>query len=90
MESGTNTTFLSLSVALNAVLRGLFVGGGARKQGQAARMVRSLAALYPGRKWVVPQLCPEEYGGFFEQMGLQRAPLHQVQMLCELQGISGA
>ena len=68
----------------NVVLRGLFVGGGARKQGQAARMVRSLAALYPGRKWVVPQLCPEEYGGFFEQMGFQRAPLHQVQMLCEL------
>lgn len=68
----------------NVVLRALFVGAGARKQGQGARMARSLAALYPGRKWVVPQLCPEEYGGFFEQLGFQRVALNQVQMSRQL------
>jgi len=66
------------------IVRGLVVSTGARKQGQAGRLVRSLAALYPARKWIVPQLCPEEYGGFFEQLGFERAPLNQVQMVCQL------
>lgn len=66
------------------VARALFVPAAARGQGQARRLLAALARQHPDHEWVVPQLCPKEYGGFFERLGWERMPLHQVQMECAL------
>lgn len=65
-------------------IRSLVVQPEGRGQGQAAQLLRAAAARYPGRRWVVPALCPEEVGGFFERMGLQPSELSQLQMRVEI------
>ncbi len=62
-------------------LRALIVPTDQRRQGQATRLIHALAARYPGKKWAVPALCPEEYSvNFFEKIGFTREPLNQFQM----------
>jgi ribosomal protein S18 acetylase RimI-like enzyme len=64
-------------------IRAVVVEPEARGQGQAARLLDALMARFPGKKWSVPALCPEEMGGFFEKLGLERGDLSQLQMALE-------
>jgi len=42
-------------------------------------------ATFPGKRWGVPALCPEEMRGLFERVGFEREPLTQFQMALEWQ-----
>jgi predicted GNAT family acetyltransferase len=53
----------------------------ARRQGQAARLLRAVMAEHPGKAWIVPALCPAEIGGVFEKVGFEREDLSQLQMV---------
>jgi predicted GNAT family acetyltransferase len=55
-----------------------------RGQGQASRLVRALMFQFPGKKWNVAAVCPEELGGLFERMGFARESLSQLQMEASL------
>lgn len=61
-------------------LRALFVMPDHQRQGQGTRLIRALWAEFPGKQWQIPQLCPQEFSGFFEKLGFTRQELHQVQM----------
>jgi len=65
-------------------LRSILVKPEARGQGQAGRLLRALMTHYPGKEWRVPTICPEEIGGLFETIGLQRQELTQLQMRATL------
>jgi GNAT superfamily N-acetyltransferase len=67
-------------------LRSLFVLPEARLKSEGTRLVEGLFAMYPGKAWHVPQICPEEYDGFFIKHGFARLELHQVQMAMRLEG----
>jgi hypothetical protein len=42
---------------------------------------QALAATYPYKQWIIPPICPEEYGQtFLEQIGFVPNTLNQVQM----------
>jgi GNAT superfamily N-acetyltransferase len=62
------------------VIRALFVLPDFRRQGEAARLLSHLFAIYPDKRWVVPQICPEEYGYVYERFGFKRSPMNQFQM----------
>lgn len=66
------------------VIRALFVLPDFRRQGEAARLLSHLFAIYPDKRWVVPQVCPEEYGYIYERFGFRRSPLNQYQMQLKL------
>lgn len=61
-------------------IRSIIVRLGSRRQGQANSLIQALAGKYPHKKWLVPALCPEEVGPVFENAGLQRGELSQMQM----------
>jgi ribosomal protein S18 acetylase RimI-like enzyme len=65
-------------------IRSLIVLPDSRGQGQASRLVKAVLSHYPNRKWVIPALCPEEAGGFFERLGFERSSLSQLQMRLDL------
>jgi GNAT superfamily N-acetyltransferase len=62
------------------VIRALFVLPDFRRQGEAARLLSHLFAIYPDKRWLVPQICPEEYGYIYERFGFARSSLNQYQM----------
>lgn len=66
--------------AEQVAIRSLIVRPESRGQGQARRLIEAVIAKYPGKKWLVPALCPEEVGPVFEKVGLQRGELSQLQM----------
>lgn len=66
--------------AEQVAIRSLVVRPESRGQGQARRLIKAVIAKYPGKKWLVPALCPEEVGPVFEKVGLQRGELSQLQM----------
>lgn len=66
--------------AEQVAIRSLVVRPESRGQGQARRLIEAVIAKYPGKKWLVPALCPEEVGPVFEKVGLQRGELSQLQM----------
>ncbi|MFN8527433.1 MAG: GNAT family N-acetyltransferase [Anaerolineae bacterium] len=53
-------------------LRALFVTPDHQRQGQGRRLIRALWAEFPGKQWQIPQLCPQEFSGFFESLGFTR------------------
>lgn len=61
-------------------IRSLLVHPNARGRGEARRLLESLGATFPAKKWLVPAICPEEHGGFFERHGFTRQALNQLQM----------
>jgi ribosomal protein S18 acetylase RimI-like enzyme len=71
--------------AEQVAIRSLIVLPDARGQGQAARLVKAVLSNYPNRKWVIPALCPEEVGRFFERIGFGRESMSQLQMRVDLQ-----
>lgn len=56
----------------------------ARLRGEASRLLRALAAQYPGKSWGILGLCPEELAPFLEKLGFKQEPLTQFQMIKEL------
>ena len=74
---------LSDPEASQIAIRALLVAPQARRQGQAARLLRALLARHPRKTWRVPALCPEEAGGPFEKAGFERTSLSQLQMIRE-------
>lgn len=66
------------------VIRALFVLPEFRRQGEAARLLSHLFAIYPDKRWLVPQVCPEEYGYIYERFGFTRSALNQYQMRLNL------
>lgn len=66
--------------AEQVAIRSLVVRPESRGQGQARRLIKAVIAKYPGKKWLVSALCPEEVGPVFEKVGLQRGELSQLQM----------
>lgn len=71
--------------AETVAIRMIVVPPGARGQGQARRLLAALWAAYPGKRWFVPALCPEEYGGLFERCGFVKQELNQLQMRLDLE-----
>jgi ribosomal protein S18 acetylase RimI-like enzyme len=65
-------------------LRSILVKPEARGQGQAGRLLRALMTHYPEKEWRVPTVCPEEIGGLFETLGLQKEEITQLQMRAAL------
>lgn len=66
-------------------IRAVVTGPEARRQGHATRLLRALMASFPGKRWGVPALCPEEMGGLFEKAGFEQETLAQFQMALEWQ-----
>ncbi len=53
-------------------------------QEQAAQLLKSLFAAYPGKAWRVPPIFPEELAGAFAGAGMKQDELSQWQMVCKL------
>lgn len=52
-----------------------------RRQGHATRLVRALMARYPGKRWRLTAIFPEEnVSGFFESLGFTRDAISQFEM----------
>lgn len=54
-----------------------------RGKGKAKQIVEAAMRQFPQREWMVPPLCPEEFGGFFAHMGFVRGEISQLQMKLE-------
>ena len=71
--------------AATIVLRGLIVPPEYRGQGRARNLLRALFAAYPGKRWLVPAIYPEEYGDLLiAKLGFQPQPISQFQMRRDL------
>lgn len=62
-------------------LRNFLVLPQERSRGYGRRLMQALIRHYPEKNWVVPAICPEEYGGFFQRMGFEPDRLSQLQMV---------
>jgi len=71
---------LSNPHAERIVILSMVVKPEARGQHQATRLLKAVIARYPDRQWMIPALCPEEVGGFFEQAGFTPDNMSQLQM----------
>ncbi len=61
-------------------LMGLYTRPEARQQGKARRLLHTIQARYPGRRWGIPQVTPESMAPFFEGLGFSRSELNQFEM----------
>ncbi len=84
-QLGHAHAIISTPDAETIVLRVLMVEPEFRRQGEATRLVKAIAAKYPGRKWVVVQIWPEEYcEPLLPKLGFVPKALNQVQMHLDL------
>jgi ribosomal protein S18 acetylase RimI-like enzyme len=66
-------------------LSGLVVRRAERRRGWGRRMLKALAAIYPGRAWAIQPIVPEDLAPeFFACMGWGRQELTQIEMRAEL------
>ena len=71
--------------AENLTLVALVVPRAHRRQGWGSRMLNALAALHPGRPWLVSPVVPEDLApGFFARPGWGRNAISQWEMRLEL------
>ena len=80
---------ISNPAAEHVAILSMVVKPEARAQHQAARLLRAVLAKYPEKKWVIPALCPEEIGGFFEKVGFAPDSLSQLQMSIRIEPKQG-
>jgi ribosomal protein S18 acetylase RimI-like enzyme len=67
------------------VIRALIVPSADRRQGHATQLLQALYASFPGKRWVIPAICPEEIGrDFLEKRGFVATELSQFKMALEL------
>lgn len=83
VKQGPAYAVISSPVQDKIALRNVFVLPPQRSQGFGKRLMHSLVRRYPEKTWVVPAICPEEYGGFFERVGFEPDRLSQFQMIKE-------
>lgn len=82
---GRAFAMVSDAAAERLALTALVVPRASRRQGWGSKLLRSLAAAFPGRGWTVSPIVPEELApGFFAQLGWERLPLSQWEMRLEL------
>lgn len=71
--------------AENLALTALVVPRAHRRQGWGSRMLNALAALHPGRPWLVSPVVPEDLApGFFTRPGWERNAISQWEMRLEI------
>lgn len=80
---GAAAVAISDPLAPKVGIRAVVVEPEAKRQGEATRLLRALMGTHGGKDWVVPALCPEEFGGLFEKVGLEKGDLSQLQMVRE-------
>lgn len=74
-------TVITNPQAATIVLRTLIVPPEDRGQGRAQRLLRALFAQYPGKRWFIPPVAPEEYGQLLiDKLGFQSQAISQFQM----------
>jgi ribosomal protein S18 acetylase RimI-like enzyme len=84
-QLGEAAAVISNPMRESLALKALIVPTEFRGHGQATRLLQALFAEFPGKEWVVPAICPEEYGvEFFEKRGFLRQELNQFQMSLSL------
>ncbi len=79
-RAGASYIALSNPDAPAITLRAIVTLPNARRQGHATRLLRAVMENYPHKTWRVSATFPEEWGGLFEKIGMQRAALTQWQM----------
>ena len=84
-RSGQAYIVLSNPEAEHVVIWSLLVEPQARGHGLASEMLKRVLAIYAGKTWHVPALCPEELGKVFERAGFEKETLSQWQMKRDLQ-----
>lgn len=62
------------------ILRSLLVLPEYRRQGEATRLLQALAGQYHDKQWVIPPICPEEFGLFLEPIGFAKQEHIALQM----------
>jgi GNAT superfamily N-acetyltransferase len=77
---GESGVLISDPAAEQIAIRGIAVPLERQQQGDGTRLINALVAAFPGKKWLVPQLCPAEFGGLFTRNGFTVLPLNQLQM----------
>jgi ribosomal protein S18 acetylase RimI-like enzyme len=71
--------------AENLALTALVVPRAYRRQGWGSRMLNGLAALHPGRPWLISPVVPEDLApGFFKRPGWARNAISQWEMRLEI------
>lgn len=65
-------------------IHSILVSKDARGRGQARRILAAARARFQNKKWKVPAICPEEYGGLFEKLGFTQTEITQFQMMLNL------
>ena len=72
---------LSNPDAAVVALRAFIVPTDVRRQGRATRLFSAIFAAYPGKRWLMPAVCPEEVGAaLFAHFGFTRQSISQWQM----------
>ncbi len=77
---GESGVLISDPGAEQIIIRAIAVPIGQQQQGIGTRLIAALIAAFPEKKWYVPQICPEAFGGLFTRNGLTALPLNQLQM----------
>lgn len=65
-------------------IRAIVTQPAARRKGSATFLLRAVMARYPDKQWRVSATFPEELGGLYEKIGMEREKLSQWQMMVEL------
>ena len=51
-----------------------------QRKGEMTKLLKALAAKYPGKTWFIPAVCPERYGNVLMKLGFAQDALNQFQM----------
>ncbi len=82
----TETSYIALTNpdAPTVGIRAIVTVPDARRQGFAAALIRAVMARYPGKTWNVSATFPQELGGLYTGVGLERGKHTQWQMTAAL------
>lgn len=82
---GRACALIANSTSETLTLAGLVVGREERRSGWGSRLLRGLAAVYPGRAWTIPAIVPEHLcEDFFAHNRWERQTVTQLEMRVEL------
>jgi len=68
----------------HVVIWSVLVKPGSRGAGLSPVLMRAMFSRFPDRTWHVPALYPEEISAVFEEVGMQREEISQLQMALKL------
>lgn len=66
--------------AETVIISSVLVKAGSHGAGQGPALMRALFSRFPNKVWRVSAIFPEEFSPIFEEAGLKREPLSQLQM----------